>query len=48
MFGDDHVRCTREQMMLQVDLVMRRVGVGLVLGEDFYLSYTILCTLRIM
>jgi len=24
VFGDDHVRGTREQMMLQVDLVRRR------------------------
>ena len=29
VFGDDRVRGTREQMMLQVDLVRHRVGAGL-------------------
>ena len=29
MFGDDRVCGTREQMMLQVDLVRHRVGTGL-------------------
>jgi len=35
VFGDDHVRGTHEQMILQVDLVRSRDGAGLVLGEDF-------------
>ena len=35
VFGDDRVRGTREQMILQVDLVRPRDGAGLVLGEDF-------------
>jgi len=35
VFGDDRVRGTREQMLLQVDLVRPRDGAGLVLGEDF-------------
>jgi len=48
MFGDDRVRGTREQMTLQVDLVRHRAEAGLVLGEDFYQSFTILCILRIM
>jgi len=33
VFGDDRIRGIREQMMSQVDLVMRRAGVGLVSGE---------------
>jgi len=33
VFGDDRVLGTREQMMLQVDLVKLSTGVGLVLGE---------------
>jgi len=28
MFGDDRVRSTREQMMLQVDLVRLSIGAG--------------------
>jgi len=39
VFGDYHVRGTREQMILQVDLVRPRDGAGLVLGEDFYQSF---------
>ena len=31
MFGDDRVRGTREQRMLQVDLVRHRAEAGLVL-----------------
>jgi len=33
VFGDDHVRGTREQMILQVDLVRLSAGAMLVLGE---------------
>jgi len=33
MFGNDHVRSTREQKILQVDLVRPRDGAGLVLGD---------------
>ena len=33
VFGNDHIRGIREQMMLQVDLVRRRAGAGLVLGD---------------
>jgi len=40
VFGDDRVRGTRKQMMLQVDLVRHRAGAGLVLGEDFYQNFT--------
>jgi len=36
VFGYDRVRSTREQMMLQVDLVRHRARAGLVLGGDFY------------
>ena len=35
VFGDDRVRSTREQMMLQVDLVRHRAGAGTRLGEVF-------------
>jgi len=35
VFGDDSVRGTQEQMLLQVDLVRPRDGAGQVLGEDF-------------
>jgi len=33
--GDDHVRGTREQMMLQVDLVRLRAGAELDWDSDF-------------
>jgi len=33
VFGDARIRGIREKMMLQVDLVRRRAGVGLVLGD---------------
>jgi len=36
MFGDDRVRSTREQMMLQVDLLRLRAGARLVLEREFY------------
>jgi len=39
VFGDDRVCGTREQMMLQVDLVRHRVGAGASLREDFYQSF---------
>ena len=42
MFGDIRVRGTREQMILQVDLVRPRDGAGLVLREDV-LSEFLLC-----
>jgi len=39
VFGDDRVHGIREQMLLQVDLVRPRDGVGLVLGEDFIKTF---------
>jgi len=39
VFGDDRVCGIREQMMLQVYLVRRRVGAGLVLGGEFYQNF---------
>jgi len=39
VFGNDRVRGTREQMLLQVDLVRPRDRVGLVLGEDFIRTF---------
>jgi len=39
VFDDDPVRGTREQMLLQVDLVRPRDGAGLVLGEDFMRTF---------
>jgi len=36
VFGDDRVRSTREQMMLQVDLVRHRAKAGLVWDEKIY------------
>jgi len=38
IFGDDRVRGTREQMMLQVDLVRHRAGAGLV-GRRFFSEF---------
>jgi len=38
VFGDDRVRGTREQRILQVELVRLRVGVGL-LWRRFYHSF---------
>ena len=44
VFGDDRVRGTREQMMLQVDLVRLSSGAGKTHGNGFieFLSLTIL------
>ena len=42
VFCDDRVRCTREQMILQVDLVRPRDGARLVLGEDFFIRVFIM------
>ena len=39
--GDDRVRGTREQKILQVDLVMHKVGAGLVWDKDFHRSFCI-------
>jgi len=36
MFGDDRVRGTREHMMLQVNLVRHRAGVGLVWAKRVF------------
>jgi len=44
VFGDDRIRGIREQMVLQVDLVRRRAGAGLVLGsfsQSFYIVFMI-------
>jgi len=43
VFDDDRVRGTREQMLLQVDLVRPRDGAGLVLGEDFMRIFIKFC-----
>jgi len=39
VFGDDRVRGTREQMILQVDLVRLRVGARLACDKDFIQSF---------
>ena len=39
MFGDDRVRDTREQMMLQVDLVTLSSGAGKTHGNSFIEFY---------
>ena len=39
MFGANRVRGTREQMMLQMDLVRYRAGARLDLGEEFLLDF---------
>jgi len=36
VFGDDRVRGTPEQMMLQMDLVRHRAEAGLVWEKSFY------------
>jgi len=36
VFGDDRVRGTREQMMLQVDLMSHSSGAGKTHGKQFY------------
>jgi len=44
VFGDDHIRGIREQMVLQVDLVRHRARAGLVLGQfsqSFYIIFMI-------
>ena len=44
VFGDDRIRGIREQMVLQVDLVRRKAGAGLVLGsfsQSFYIVFMI-------
>jgi len=46
MCGDDLICGICEQMILQVDLVRRRAGAGLVLGRRFYQSF-IFCILKI-
>jgi len=42
VFDDDRVRSTREQMMLQVDLVRHRAGVGLNWDKEFSQSFIVL------
>jgi len=39
VLGDDRVHGTWEKMMLQVDLVRHRAGVGASLGEVFIRAY---------
>jgi len=39
VFGDDRVRDTRKQMMLQEDLVRHRAGAGLDRDEKFSQSF---------
>jgi len=44
VFGDDRILGIHEQMVLQVDLVRHRAGVGLVLGQfsqSFYIVFMI-------
>ena len=36
VFGDDHVRGTREQVMMQVELVRLNYGEGITWGSYFY------------
>ena len=36
MFGDDRVRDTREQVMMQVELVRLSCGEGMIMGFYFY------------
>ena len=36
MFGDDRVRGTREQVMMQVALVRLSCGEGMIMGFYFY------------
>jgi len=43
VFIDDHVRGTREQMMLQVDLVRPKAGAGLDWEKRFIRDFKILC-----
>ena len=42
VFGDDRVRGTREQIMLQVDLVRHRAEVGLDWDKEFFQSFIVL------
>jgi len=42
VFGDDRVRGTREQMMLQVDLVRHRAEAGLDWDKEFSQSFIVL------
>jgi len=48
VFGDDRVRGTREQMMLQVDLVMRRVGVELAWEKNIFIRVFMFYDFRII
>jgi len=41
VFGDDHVRGTHEQMMLQADLVRHRAGAGLGWDKEFSQSFIV-------
>jgi len=36
VFGDDRVRDTREQVMMQVELVRLSCGEGMIMGFYFY------------
>jgi len=42
VFGDDRVPGTREQMMLQVDLVRHRAGAGLDWDKEFSQGFIVL------
>ena len=41
VFGDDHIRDIREQMVLQVDLVRHRAEAGITWAKAFYIFITI-------
>jgi len=47
VFGDDRIHGIREQMVLQMGLVRRRAGAGLVLGS-FSQSFTLLLRFQII
>ena len=42
LFGNDRIRGTREQIMLQVDLVRHRTGAGLDWDKEFSKSFIVL------
>jgi len=45
VFGDDRIRGIRVQMMSQVDLVMRKAGVGLAWEKNILSKFLCLRTL---
>ena len=41
VFGDDRVRGTREQVMMQVELVRLSYGEGMIMGFYYYVFLTL-------